>query len=325
VRLALTKTNGAVVSVSATNNGGMTASTLTQTLMNRVNAEPLLQGADGVTADDLFAADVLYGLPYAQFNVRARSAGWAAAKLLVELTGSAGLVLEPGGAQDLVTIPTDMYPRQHLYVTAGVTNLALLFSLNTATQANGYHELMAVAYEGSHVRTQKRAVVPVRIQNAGLTATLEVLYGGTNVTLGTVVPLRVNASGGAVSRTEFFSTGGSMGVVSNTASADFALQTTGLGIGLHPVYAMVTPVAGTAYRTETRWLRIIPSFSLTVLTQPVRLSWAATAGCTYQVWSGPDPISITNLRETLTASNTPVVWVDPSASPPTRFYRVTAP
>ena len=33
---------------------------------------------------------------------------------------------------------------------------------------DGYHELAAVAYEGSHVRTQTRATVPVCISNSPL-------------------------------------------------------------------------------------------------------------------------------------------------------------
>jgi hypothetical protein len=328
VALAFTKTNGTVITVSATNTGGMTATALVQALMSKVNTEPLLEGPDGVTADDLFSGDSQYGWPFAEFNVRARSAGWAAAKLQVQLTGSSGLVLGPSGIRDLVSIPTDMFPRQHLYVTAGLTNLAMTFGFNTTTQANGYHDLMAVAYEGSHVRTQKRASAPVRIQNAGLSATLAVLYGGTNTALGTTLQFQVTATGGTVSRTELFSTGGSLGVVSNSASASFAVPTANLGIGRHPFYAVVTPVSGTAFRTETTWLRIIgpePPFSLTALAEPARLTWPATVGRNYQMWSGPTPITITNLRASLIATNSPLVWLEPETNAPGRFYRVIAP
>src|SRR5206468_1725095 len=67
---------------------------------------------------------------------------------------------------------TDMQPRNHLYIRAGATNLGLTFPLDTTALADGFHDLTAVAYEGSSVRTQARISVPVQVQNSGLNATL---------------------------------------------------------------------------------------------------------------------------------------------------------
>ena len=44
---------------------------------------------------------------------------------------------------------SDLQPRNHLYVTAGAASLALTFPLDTTTLADGYHDLTAVAYEGT--------------------------------------------------------------------------------------------------------------------------------------------------------------------------------
>jgi hypothetical protein len=191
--------------------------------------------------------------------------------------------------------------------------------------ANGYHTLAAVVYEGSHVRTQTRASVPVMVQNGGVTATLNRVSAEANVALGNPIGFQVNATGGTVSRTELFSTGGSVGVVSNSASASFTVATDFLGVGLHPFYAVVTPVSGPAYRTETQWVRVVPAFALTALGNPVRLTWQATEGATYLVWSGPTPTEITNLRATVTATNSVVTWVEPDPSAAARFYRVSLP
>ena len=50
---------------------------------------------------------------------------------------------------------SDLQPRNHLYVTAGAGSLALTFPLDTTNLADGYHDLTAVAYEGSDARVQK--------------------------------------------------------------------------------------------------------------------------------------------------------------------------
>ena len=63
-------------------------------------------------------------------------------------------------------------------MTAGLTNLAVSFALDTTTLADGYHQLTAVAYEGSHVRTQTRLDQSVVIHNTPLSATLSVAPGG---------------------------------------------------------------------------------------------------------------------------------------------------
>src|SRR5208337_404422 len=101
---------------------------------------------------------------------------------------------DPSGTQTLTANLDDLQPRNHLYITAGATNLALVFPFNTVTQANGFHELTAVAYEGSHVRTQARATQSVLIQNGSLNATLTTLYGGSNTLVGATLQFSVVAN-----------------------------------------------------------------------------------------------------------------------------------
>src|SRR6185369_14328399 len=135
------------------------------------------------------------------------------------------------GPQNLEDYLSDLEPRNHLYITAGVTNLPITFPLDTSSLPNGFHELTAVAYEGSHVRTQKRVAQNVQIQNTTLSATLTCLLCDTNTALETTLQFLVAANTNTITRTELFSTGGSWGVVSNQQNATFSIAATNLGAG----------------------------------------------------------------------------------------------
>jgi hypothetical protein len=99
--------------------------------------------------------------------------------------------------------------------------------------SDGSHELTAVVYEGSHVRTQARVTQNVRVQNTPLSATFTPLAGASNTVLNFTLLFSVTANTNTISTIELFTTGGSVGVVSNLASATFAVAATNLGIGLH--------------------------------------------------------------------------------------------
>src|SRR5205814_2973937 len=124
---------------------------------------------DGVVIEDLAAG--IFSAP--NFNLRARSPGLGASGIKVLLSSSsANLLLNPSRQLPVQQNLSDLQPRNHLFVAAGATNLALTFALNTMTLADGFHDLTAAAYEGTHVRTQTRIFLPVRVQNSTLSATL---------------------------------------------------------------------------------------------------------------------------------------------------------
>src|SRR5262249_10622815 len=147
---------------------------LAQQFVNAINATSALQGSDGLAAEDLLQDSATT----VEFNLRARGQGLNASKIQASITGS--LVVSPSSTQSLSQNFRDLQPRNHLYVTAGASNLPITFAFNTTAQADGFHELTAVAYEGSSVRTQKRITQSVRIQNSSLSAVLTVLVGDTN-------------------------------------------------------------------------------------------------------------------------------------------------
>ena len=83
------------------------------------------------------------------------------------------------------------------------------FPLVTTTNfTDGYHELDAIAYEGSHVRTQTRATQNIFIQNTPLSATLTPLLSGTNSALQPTLQITVTASANNINTIQLFSTGG---------------------------------------------------------------------------------------------------------------------
>jgi len=119
-----------------------------------------------------------------------------------------------------------------------------------------------------------------------------------------------------------FSTGGSVGVVSNQLTAIFTAPSTTLGLGLHPFYALVMDTAGNHYQTESVWIRLIPSIQLGLSAAPLRLSWAAAPGVGYRVLATTNLARAFQTVTSLVASSTLVQWSIPSTTSAASFYRV---
>ncbi len=320
--LVIVKTNGVQVTVPVTNTtSGATPYQFAQQLVNAINATPSLQGPDGLAAGDLEVDDA----NTVDFNLLASSQGYAAAQIQANLTTSPGLTAMPTGTNTLTDNLGDLQPRNHLYITAGVTNLSFTFPFDTTALADGSHELAAVAYEGSHVRTQTRATQNIRIQNTPLSATFATLLGGSNTAVTATLQFTVTANTNNISRIELFSTGGSLGAVTNQPTATFSLPGTNLDLGLHPFYALVTATSGQSYRTETTWIRLIgpePSFALQVTALPATLIWLATAGRSYDVLSTTNLSIPFQVRASIVPANSQARWIETNPAPLQLFYRV---
>ncbi|MCX6922153.1 MAG: TIGR03790 family protein [Verrucomicrobia bacterium] len=322
LRLDFTKTNGMPVTVSTTNTTpNTTIAVLLQTLFNLVNATTDLQSADGVLAAD-YADDTYCGIVAAQMTLYARSPGWPASEIKVAFSASTNLLTLPPGTSRLQDNLNDLRPRNHLYVSSGAATLPINFVLDTTRISDGYHQLTAVATEGTSVRTQTRVSRTVRIQNTTLTSTFTPMLSGTNATLD--VPLRITVKPNAahIDRIELFSTGGLIDVVSNQLSAVFTVPSASLGLGLHPFYALVTDSIGERYQTQTAWIRLVPAFQLSISGTPLQLSWSATPGLRYDVLATTNLSRAFQVTASLVATNTTVQWRIPTSSAATSFYRV---
>jgi len=84
----------------------------------------------------------------------------------------------------------------------------------------------------------------------------------------------------------------------------------------------VTDTGGNRYRTETRSIRLIPSFKLTLSGTPPKLSWPATPSLRYDVLATTNPADPFQAVTTLLASTTVLQWPVPAPTAAAGFYRV---
>ncbi len=251
IQFTFTLTNGQVVAVAVTNVLGTNSIALASQLFNAINADPSLLGSDGVQAEDFVSLTTS-----ASFNIYARSPGYQAAAIQVRPQDYKIIMTTPIGL--LTQNLSDLLPRNHLYVTAGASRLSLTFPLATTNLADGYHELTAVAYEGTDARTETQVTVPVQIQNTSLSATMTLLDLTNSAPSEGTYHIQVTANTNTISQITLFSTGGALGAVSNESTAIFQMAGTNLWAGLHPFYAIVQTSNGLQYRTQTQSITLGP-------------------------------------------------------------------
>ncbi len=318
LQLQVIKTNGSQLTISVTNNTPDTnVANLCQLLMNAVNDSSDLQGSDGVTAADLFPDPHV-----AEFFLYPRSPGWAAAEIQATFAASPDLLVLNPGTHPLEDNISDLRPRNHLYLSSGLNEFPIAFTLDTTQVPDGFHEVTLVGYEGTSVRTQTRVSRNVQVQNTTLSASLTPEIVGTNVTLDAPLSISVSANTNAISRIELFSTGGSIGVVSNRQSVTFSVDTMALGVGLHPFYAVVTDALGNQFRTQSSQIRIMPPLQIFLSGLPFVLSWSAVPGFTYEVLASTNLTAGFQQVATVTASGTTAQWPVPSPGASQAFYKL---
>jgi len=257
----------------------------------------------------------------ASFILQARTSGWPAAQIRASLSGSPGLVLYPTNSLTLDENRSDLQPRNHVYISSGLPLISFGFPFDSSQLDDGYHELTAVATEGTSVRTQTRFSRQVRVQNTTLTATITPEVSGV-VTTDKSWTIGVQANRPDISSIELFSTGGRIGMVSNVSAYDFTVPSAALGVGLHPFYARVTDAMGNSYRTETIRVRLIAPFSIAINPPATLLSWTATPGLKYQVLEAPSLAEPFQVVASFIATNSFIQFPLPAQTGNQTFYRV---
>ncbi|MGA4644506.1 TIGR03790 family protein [Limisphaera sp. 4302-co] len=325
--LRVTRAGGPDVTVTVNNPAETNTAGLVAALVHAVNQHPELQGPDGVVAEDY---DSEWDGSAAAFALRTRMPGWAdAAAWSASLTATGAVTVEPAGTHTLEENLSDLQPRNHVYLAAGVTNLMLEFAWDTTAEADGWHECVAVAYEGTHVATQGHLRRWLRVDNSGRKADLIPLVAGPLTRLETTLRWRVTVESGPAARVELRSTGGTWGAQTNVTSAEFTVSGPELGAGLHPFAALIIWPDGTRYQTEVHWVRLIPDdapagpLRVAIEGPPWRLRWPAVVGRTYAVWSTERLDLPFQLRGSWPATNSPMEWLEPDPAAGARFYRVS--
>jgi len=103
-------------------------------------------------------------------------------------------------------------------------------------------EFTAVAYEGTHVRTQTRITLPVQIRNSAVSASLTLFDLADTAPVQGTYHIQVAANTNNVTAISLFSTGGLLGTLTNQSTATFSVNGPALGASLHPFYAQVQTV-----------------------------------------------------------------------------------
>jgi hypothetical protein len=313
LQLTFIKTNGVQITVAATNTqAGAPISSFLQALMNQINANPDLQTADGANASDLLDLGTNYG-----FLIYAASPGWQAAQIQASFTGSTNLDPTPAGFNMLEDNLPDLQPRAHVYLSSGAASLPVQFTLDTTHYADGYHDLTAVAYEGTSVRTQTIAKRTVQFRNTTLSASLAAFAASANGDLS----FAVAANATNITRIELFSTGGLVAAAANRSAVELSAQTTVLGVGQHPFSAVVTDAEGRQYQTATIWEQL-PALQVSITGPAQTLSWTAIAGRQYNISMTTNLSSPFQPAGTVLATNGPAQWSIPAPQASAAFYRV---
>ena len=321
--LSVIRTNGAQTALGVTNaTAGITLLDFSQLLVNLINNPTNgLQAGDGLKAQDL-QDQTVGATPKVSFALKANATGWPASRIQARLGGS--FTFTPV-AQSLIDENLyDLKHRNHLYVSAGLNTLSATLAFNTRSQPDGSHQLTAIAYEGSSVRTQTRADLPVMIRNNAWSASLIPLMAGSNTMLSSTLQFRVIASTNTISKIELYSTGGLVGSANGVSEANFSVLGGPLGLGLHPFHAIVTATNGERYRTAPILVRLVdsaPSPVIALTTAPQTLSWPAVAGRSYQILAATNSPGPYEPQVTLNATNSFLQWMIPGSQSPA-FYRV---
>jgi uncharacterized protein (TIGR03790 family) len=247
IQFTFTLTNGQAVTEAVTNVLNTNSVALAFQLYNEINADPALQGSNGVQAEDFVPIGTSVN-----FNIYARSPGYQAALIQVQPRDYKVIMTTTPGT--LTQNLSDLQPRNHLYVSAGASRLGVTFPLATTNLADGYHQLTAVAYEGTDVRTETQVTMPVQIQNTPLSATLTLLDVNNSAPVYGTYHMQVTANTNNVSQITLYSTGGAVGSSNGVSSVVFPVAGTNLWNGLHPFYAIVQTSSGLTYRTQTQYV-----------------------------------------------------------------------
>jgi len=195
-KLIITLQNGIAVTnqVAATNND--TADAMLSRLSDAVNSNSMLQGTNGVLATD-YTVDPGYD---AELWLQARQPGPEGYNIHVTLNivsawPVSGLNTTTAFSDNMNDNEGDLTAHGNVLVACGLTNLNSTYALSTASMPNGQHTLGVVAYEGTALRTQGYAELPVIVSNGTLTCSLLSPSNGQAFFLGDSVSSTAEVSG----------------------------------------------------------------------------------------------------------------------------------
>ncbi len=255
----ITLTNGVVVTNSVVASGVLNAYTLLAQLQAAINAEPLLQGADGVRAAYLQRLNSFDTFARLVVEARTPGPGGVSNYIVYTIATNQGSSLAVSDSFDDIFDDNEqvMRPRALVRLAEGATNLVLHAVLDTTGLPNGPLRLDAVALEGSAVRAQGRARIDAIVSNHAMRCEWVSPPSLRHVLRGVVVTSEVAVVDpvGAVTQVTFFVEGKWAGSTT-TPPYRLAWPTTNRAVGAIHLQARADTDAGASARTGLRPLVI---------------------------------------------------------------------
>ena len=252
VRVVVTNLDNATftneVTARSTND---TPYSLLTNLAATVNADPGLTNSRGC---------VLKWVMDGEGYLVARTNGWEGGGLFV----SYSVITQPGST---LTGPdfTDQFndnsnmvtARATVFLSEGRTKLTASYSLDTTVLADGPHELMVVAYEGTAVRTQGRVTIPFVVDNHSVACAITNPPACGTALLSGSITAHVQAS--AATSVEFY-VEGKLLASTNALPYVFLFAATNYGVGQVTLQAKAFASGGDSVLSTNVILVILPDY-----------------------------------------------------------------
>lgn len=245
VSCTITLTNGAAVTCEVVAAASETAFSVLQRTMTAINADPQLQGTQGVAARYLNAS---FDAGYCEAVLEARRPGPEGGGLSVDWLITP---VSPGvGLSNSLTFSDRfndnrevMGARGTVFLQQGLPVLAASHVLDPATLADGPHVLVCSAREGSGVQAEGSVTIPFAVDRLPLAAALT--CSALHVAAGGAITVTVAAVGGVATQCALLVEGKFLSSSAGTAAV-FVVATTNRGAGLLEVQGLVQSVVGDA-------------------------------------------------------------------------------
>ena len=304
VRVVVSNLAGAVFTNEVMSDGLTNNSpyVLLTNLTTAINADTNLQNAQGCEIKWVYNVSNFYGgTPVHDACLVARTNTWQG----YNLYASYSVTTQPGstltGSNSAGNFSYNSFvlsARATVFLSEGRTNLAGAYSLNTTTLADGPHELMAVAYEGTAVRSQGRVKIPFVVNNHTASCVITSPADHASFLLGTSVTVHVSASaagGGSVSTVQCY-VEGKLLASTGTAPYVFTFPATNYGVGLVGVQARSVSSNGDAVLSERRDLVILPDYDFDGIDDNWEIQHFG-AITNWGAWDDPDTDGVYNVNE----------------------------
>jgi hypothetical protein len=212
---------------------------------NAINADTNLSVATGCYAEDWQYAKRGPFSTLGEMYLFANSNGWNGYNLYVDYDVTGGGLDDTSYEGNFGSNSNDISARGTVFLHLGADTLTVTAVVDSATLADGPHKLIAVAYEGSAVKTQGRANRSFSVTNSTLSVSITNLGREVFMPVSSRATVMVAAvSSGSLVTGLRYNVEGKLEAVTNTSTASFLLHGTNYGAGLVRVESIAYNAAG---------------------------------------------------------------------------------